>query len=375
MRKKENMIHPHHFQNLLENLTARTSIRQAVMAVESGDQSLRWRGASGDGIQADSPFFIASIDKLLNAVLVMLLVEQGRVALDDPIAKHLPGPLTRKLHVLNGTDHTGQITIRHLLAHASGLADWLEDSPKNGKSLIEHILSEGDRSFSLEEITEIVRSRLRPHFPPQDLTARKPKVRYSDTNYMLLMALIENVHNQPLQRVHEELLYQPLGMQHTSMPGLSEPTAPTLPPVPLRADGQVIHIPELMKSFRGIHSTSGDLIAFLRALLDQQIFSQEETLAAMQADWQRFGFPLDRAALRSPGWPIEYGLGLMRFQLPRIFTALRQLPAVIGHSGSTGCWLFWCPELDLYMCGTVNEASAGALPYRVLPQLIASVIA
>jgi len=166
------------------------------------------------------------------------------------------------------------------------------------------------------------------------------------------------------------MLYKPLGLNHTCFPGFSQPLQATPAPVPLRADGRVVHIPELMKSFRGIHSTAGDTIAFLRSLARNEVFQKEETFAHMQAKWNRFGFPIDRAALRSPGWPIEYGLGLMRFQLPRVFTALKQLPAVIGHTGSTGCWLFWCPELDLYFSGSVDEASAGAVPYRLMPQLL-----
>ena len=46
------------------------------------------------------------------------------------------------------------------------------------------------------------------------------------------------------------------------------------------------------------------------------------------------------AALRAPGWPIEYALGIMRFRLPRLFAPLHPVPAVLGHSGSTGCWLW-----------------------------------
>jgi D-alanyl-D-alanine carboxypeptidase len=90
----------------------------------------------------------------------------------------------------------------------------------------------------------------------------------------------------------------------------------------------------------------------------------------MQQRWNRFGLPLDAAALRAPSWPIEYGLGLMRFQLPRFLTPLHPMPAVIGHTGSTGSWLFHCPELDVRIAGTVNQATAGAVPYRFVPKLL-----
>jgi D-alanyl-D-alanine carboxypeptidase len=97
-------------------------MKQAIMAVESGDGSFRWSGARGADITAESPFFIASIDKLYNAAIVMMLAEQGKLNLADPISAHLPADLTRGLHSLNGTDYSNKLTIRHLLSHTSGLA-------------------------------------------------------------------------------------------------------------------------------------------------------------------------------------------------------------------------------------------------------------
>lgn len=364
-----------HLQKLLNNLASQKTIKQAILAVESGDGSFRWSGAAGETsqndlqINAETPYFIASIDKLYNAAIVLMLAEQGKLTLDDPISAYLTAGLTRGLHTLNGTDYADKLTIRHLLSHTSGLADWLEDAPENGKSLIEQVLEQGDRSLKFAEIAELMRG-LKPHFPPQDLSRRKVKVRYSDTNFILIIALIETTGGQPLHQIHEDLLYKPLGLQHTYFPGFSQPLASTQSPVPLRADGQVIHIPELLKSFRGMYSTAGDTIAFLRSLSRGEVFQNPQTFAHMQSRWNRFGFPLDRAALRSPGWPIEYGLGLMCFQLPRIFTSLKRLPSVIGHTGSTGCWLFWCPEIDMFFAGSFDEVSAGAVPYRIVPNIL-----
>lgn len=73
---------------------------------------------------------------------------------------------------------------------------------------------------------------------------------------------------------------------------------------------------------------------------------------------------------RSTTFDNTSGLGMMRFRLPRVFTPLHPMPAVIGHTGSTGSWLSHCPELDLLLCGTVDQASAGAVPYRFVPKLL-----
>jgi CubicO group peptidase (beta-lactamase class C family) len=125
----------------------------------------------------------------------------------------------------------------------------------------------------------------------------------------------------------------------------------------------------LLRSIWGIYSTTADTVLFLRSLMTGEVFQKPATLTLMQR-WNRFGLPFDRAALRSPGWPIEYGLGIMRFRVPRIFTPVHPMPAVLGHTGSTGCWLFYCPERELFLAGSVDEVTAGALPFRLVPRVL-----
>ena len=60
----------------------------------------------------------------------------------------------------------------------------------------------------------------------------------------------------------------------------------------------------------GLIGTAADAIRFLRALHADP----DGLLATMTARWHRFSLPRDRAALLTPGWPIEYGLGIMRFR-------------------------------------------------------------
>ena len=360
---------------LLTSLLSRRFIKQAIVGLESGDRSIRWIGARGethpDGrpMSAGTPFFIASIDKLFNATIAMKLSESGSLDLDARVSTYLPNELVRGLHRFDGVDYSDHITVRHLLGHTSGLADWLEDRQKGGRSLTERLLQDGDRALGFDDVASIVRE-LKPHFPPQDLSAKRQRVRYSDTNYMLLIAVVEAVTGQSLHKVHEELLFRPLGLRHTHFPGLSEPLDPTPAPAALRFKGQPLHIPLLIRSIRGIFSTADDTLAFLRSFVRGEVFTDPNTRDGMQRRWNRFGLPRDRAALRSPGWPIEYGLGIMRFRLPRLFTTLRQLPPVIGHTGSTGCWLFYCPQLEMLLSGSVDEITAGAVPYRVVPSIL-----
>lgn len=108
----------------------------------------------------------------------------------------------------------------------------------------------------------------------------------------------------------------------------------------------------------------------LRAFVRGELFERAETMARVQARWRRFGFPRDAAALRAPTWPIEYSLGMMRFEVPWWSPPFRTAPAVIGHTGSTGTWLCHCPARDLLLAGSVDQVTAGPLPFRTLPGLL-----
>jgi D-alanyl-D-alanine carboxypeptidase len=63
-------------------------------------------------------------------------------------------------------------------------------------------------------------------------------------------------------------------------------------------------------------------------------------------------------------------LGIKRFQIPRHLPPFRRRPAVIGHSGASGSWLFYCPERDLYTAGTVDQATAASVPFRLAPKML-----
>lgn len=372
-------------QKLLHNLVSKGKIPHAVLAVKSGDGSFQWMGAAGEArpggpqMQPDTPYFIASIDKLLTATAILKLYEQGSIVLDEPISAYLSENLIGGLNRWGGKDHTNIITIRHLLSHTSGLGDWLEDRPKAGSSLLERLVRYGDMSLGIQDILYIVRDQLSPHFAPQSLGLKRQKARYCDTNFILLIAIIESVTGKPLHKVHEEFLFKPFNMHHTWLAGQSGPTVSTPAPAMIMYDKEPLDIPLMLHSSWAVYSTVEDTLKFLRALIRGEVFANPETLSLMQEGWVRFGIPLDRAAARLPSWPIEYGLGLMRFhdpllrllgKLPRYLRPVYPAPAVVGHTGSTGSWLFYCPQLDVMFSGTVNQATAGALPFRLIPKVL-----
>ncbi len=367
---------------LADDLAGRRGVASAVLGVSNGDGSFRWtaaRGVSAPGgppMTSGTPWFTASITKLFIASTFMRLVEEGEASLLDRVTEILPRELTRGLHVMGGVDRTGHLTAEHLLAHASGLPDFIEDLPHRGapdgdrRALVQILLDEGDRDWTLEDTTRRVRDALRPHFPPQVLGAGRIRIRYSDTNYQLLIGLMEARTGVPFHELLETRVLEPLELDRTWLPGHPRPGTPAAPVASLWSGNQVVAFPRFFRSIADLHSTVDDQLLFLRALQRGGLFEDPATWRRMQTPWNRFPHPLDRAALRQPGWPIEYGLGVMRFELPRFLAPIRPVPPVIGHTGSTGTWLFHAPELDLYMTGAVSQITAGPLPYRFVPRIL-----
>ena len=358
---------------LLQRLLKARGVNHAVIAIERLDGSFRWAGAAGqaypDGtaMTVDTPFWIASVTKMYIATAILRLWEDGRLSLDDPIAAHLPASMVDGLHrTKEGVDHSSKITIRHLLSHTSGLPDYLEVKLEGGKGLFDLVLEEGDRSWSIAESIEIVQKAQKPLFPPQPLEARKKKARYSDTNFQLLIAIIEAVSGTPVHVAFEEMIYQPLNLKKTFHPGTTPSEA--VPPVATTwfKDRSLDNIPLAMISARDLNSTADDLLSFMRALIGGEVFARPSTAELMRSNWNRFGFLFSRVA---PGWPMEYGLGMMRYQVPRLLSPFVKMPDVIGHTGVSSAWLFYCPSLDLLIAGTVSQVTAGAVPFRVVQRL------
>lgn len=105
---------------LLHGLARSRKGKQAVIAVDAPNQSFQWIGATGETkagepVAESTPYFIASIDKLYNATIAMMLAESGKLDVEQSICSYLPGTITRGLHWYGGRDRTAEITLRHLL--------------------------------------------------------------------------------------------------------------------------------------------------------------------------------------------------------------------------------------------------------------------
>jgi D-alanyl-D-alanine carboxypeptidase len=140
---------------------------------------------------SDSTVFeIGSISKQFVAAATMMLVEEGRVGLDDPIHEYLSDLPSEWLGV----------TVRQLLTHTSGIPDYEEIQTYEAYRF----------RFTPEEIIRVAHSR------PMDFEPGTGWY-YSNTGYFLLSLIVERVEGRPLGSVLESRIFGPLGMTQTRM--------------------------------------------------------------------------------------------------------------------------------------------------------------
>jgi D-alanyl-D-alanine carboxypeptidase len=323
------------------------SIRNCVLAVTKGNDSYSWAGAAGvarqDGhvpMTRDTPVYIASILKLYTATVIMKLYEMGDLSLDDPISRYLPEELIKGIHVYKGKDYTREITIKQLLSNTSGIADYYTERPEEGKNVFEMLLEEPDRTWKENETIEWARDKLKPNFPPGTDAS------YSDTNFDLLGKIIESITSQPLHIVYENFIFHPLGLTHT---WLIERSAPHIPVAASPADvfykdRNITNIRSNSAYWPYMISTSEEMIIFLKALNEGRII-RKETLELMHS-WNKLHFPM------------QYGCGTMYFKLPWLMRKASGITPLWGHSGSTGSFLYYSEDLDIYIAGTINSVGS-----------------
>lgn len=340
------------------------SVRNCVLSVMKGDGSFSWSGAAGIASQngqvpmtQDTPIYIASITKLYTATAIMRLYEEGALSLDDPMSKYLPEGLIRGIHVYKGKDYSHEITIKELLSHTSGIADYYTEKPKGGKSLFELFLEDPERSWTVDETIERAQKDLKPNFPPGTDAS------YSDTNFQLLGKVIEAITGKPLHTVYEDFIFRPLGLKHTWLTGRSKPeVAPSAPPADVFYKDMNITNTRSNGAYwadGGIVSTAEEMIIFLKALNEGRIVSGE-TLKLMH-NWHKLEFPL------------QYGYGTMYFKLPWFITVVMKVPPLWGHSGSTGSFLYYSEDLNLYMAGSINQVESKSKPFRLMLKVMKTI--
>ena len=266
---------------------------------DTGTYALHYKNPHPD-IQEIETYGIGSTTKFLSALVMLHYVEENYLHLDDPISDYIAAK------DLTTVSWFSAITIRHLLNHTSGIPDYTQN-PAWLKGA-----GNGNAPATTREKIALI---------PSDNNYTFGQFRYSNSNYILLQQILEQVSDQPAQKIFNDF-YASIGL-----PGITLDTGDV--------HGQAFYAQNAVSSqnvsawqerygFDGAaYATANDLVTVLKKVFIEKTVLQEGSLSAMTT-WTTMG----ERPLRYGDVTIDrYGLGLMQFQLgDRTF---------VGHPGGT----------------------------------------
>ena len=316
-------------ERLIERAMAQNLIEGGVAVVgnHNGILSTTARGrlslaAGAPLINEHTIFDLASLTKVIATTpAVMKLLDQGRIALTDPLSRWFPE------FANSGRE---EITILHLLTHTSGLDDFGVSSEQPMQSAVR------------KAAAEKYRSRPGSHF------------HYADINFILLGELVRRVSGEPLNAFCQEQIYGPLGTSQTmflpprDLSGCIAPTASG-------ASCGIVQDPNARRlggvaGHAGLFSSAYDLSRFARMILgggmldDRRVLS-EQIVSQMTSPY----LSNNGAVLRGLGWDIN-----SPFSAPKGSLFSR---SSFGHTGYSGSSIWIDPAQDLFVILLTNRVN------------------
>jgi CubicO group peptidase (beta-lactamase class C family) len=297
--------------------------------------------ASRQPMQVDNSMRIASITKTFTATVILQLVDQHKLRLDDPVSTYQP-------EVPNGAN----ITIRELLNMTSGLLDYYDD-----EGFVQATLADPYKVWQPEELLAIA-FKHPPYFAPGK------GFHYSNTNYLLLGLIMEQLTHLSAEKAFQRYIFGPLGLHESNLPPLSSSAIPDPHAqgysygTNFTGKGPTINVtdwnPSVAWTAGSMISTLHDLKIWAKALATGQLLS-----AATQKERLTW-------AVCAPAWlgkPLCYGLGVS------------DSGGFLGHDGTIAgfqSWMGYQPQTGatIIVLTNLDTAPDGSPPADDLAKVI-----
>jgi uncharacterized protein YbbC (DUF1343 family) len=300
---------------LIRRAVADKQLPGAVVLVGLGERTLyhkaigqRAVAPSPEPVTLDTIFDLASLTKVVaTTTSVMILVDEGRIGLNDRVAAFIPG-FERY--------GKGNITIRHLLTHMSGLRPDVDlAQPWSG--------AETAIALAIEEVPTSV-----------------PGTRfvYSDINFFLLGDIVRRVSGEPLDRFSHARIFAPLGMTDTAFTPVESWRSRIAPTADAASPRGAVHDPTARRmggvaGHAGLFSTADDLATFCRMILGGGAHRGVRILSPLAVEKMTSrATPAAERNVRGLGWDIDSSFSANRGELLPVGS--------FGHTGFTGTSLW-----------------------------------
>ena len=268
----------------------------------------------------DAIFWIASMTKPVTATAVMMMNEQGKLSIEDPVSKYIPG--LANLKMADGTP--GQVTLRHMLTHTSGMGEPTDDEAIAAKTLADLIPAIATKPLLFKPGSEW---------------------KYCQSGINALARVVEIVSGESFQVFLLKHLFGPLKMNDTTF-YLSQKQMPRLV-TPVKRDGEklveasigLLHGKPPTSRDRypaangGLFSTAPDYARFARMILNDGTLDGKRYLSAESVSLMTTVQTGDLKTGFTPG--NGWGLGWCIVREPQGVTAMLA-PGTFGHGGAYG---------------------------------------
>lgn len=334
-------IHPD-LQKILEKTldSMRTKIgnKSLSAAIQFKNDSI-WAYATGisaaPAVKAkpNQAYLIGSVTKTITAACILQMVDEGKIALDDPLSKYLDS-----IKFVTPT-----ATIRQLLRHQSGIYDALENPAHQQFLLADPSKVWNPRDF----IEQFIKS---PNFQPGG------GWRYCNTGYFLLGMIIEKVSGQPFHQELRDRFFDPMGLKSVFIPAFEPISVPVCHAwMDLTGDGVNDDAHNFYMNYKSLNSVAGaaggyfstasDLSKWMKKLMRGDLLSPAMMTAGKQT-------------VTAPGLPISgYGLSFNK----KTFVGLEGW----GHGGdlvySASSWYFPMKDVSISVLNNENQFTSWQL--------------
>lgn len=265
-------------------------------------------------------FEAGSVSKQFTAAAILLLVQDGKLSLDDDIRKYVP----------EVPDYGQVIKIRHLMTHSSGLRDWGSVAGISG-------WERGKRVHTHAHVLQILSKQKALNFPPGD------QFNYCNSGYNLMAIIVDRVSGMPFAEFCNQRIFKPLELNHTQWRDDYRKIVPNRSIAYSSENGVYLqNMPfEMVHGNGGLLTTTSDLIKWNQHYKANNIGNKSFNELELTEGKSNTGVPLGYAA----------GLFLGKYN------GMKE----INHSGATAgyrAWLAYYPEQDFSVAFLSNDASA-----------------
>lgn len=304
-------------------------------------------------MRTDTLFEIMSMTKPVVGVAIMILAEEGKLALTDPVEKHLPEFRNQWMIAERDGDRSRTlkrpqrpITIRDLMTHTSGMPGGMGAVDAWKRSLAESVAIASQQPLEFEPGTRWL---------------------YSNTGINTLGRIIEVVSDKPFETFVAERIFQPLGMKDSSffLPADKKDRIATVYTLRegklVRADlnhrqGQKNPLPA-----GGMYSTAADMAAFYQMMLNGGVYNGKRILSKAAVEVMTRNHTGDIPAGHGPG--LSFGLTWNVVKDPMGTLAMASIGAY-SHGGAFGTFGWVDPAKDLIGVFMIQRAGGGGSDER-----------